>query len=532
MKTGEIQEIPIEVSARIIRHISRGIYRTPAGALKELVSNAYDAGAKKVTINTGYPVVEKIIITDNGAGMGVEEFKKIIQQIGLSEKIAGTEFQLPGSDSTRVTVGHYGIGMLAIGQLCKQARIISKKEGSLEGFEALIDFDQFEIKTEEGIKRSIVKDEKIIEKGDKEDGFSDDKKLPIGMCKLGVRKYALKDKVSHFTRIELEIIRDLVQKKLSGNLLEGYKDLKKKVEYSADFFELLRIVTAKDDYVQHGQYPYEKLCWELALYSPVRYPNLKVFNKGGELHEFQNLTGKSEFSLVIDGMEIYKPYERVFFEDKKYPIRKTFVWLNEEFVNDYRVSGYLIYRQRIRPKGLQGILVRESGVAVGMHGQTFLEYPYREGAKFEQLTGELFAHGLSGALNIDRNSFNETDDTYLALVKWFHKKLHDEVFRYIQKTISARRRDASKDVLKLVSSYFRAIGRKNRVQLVQKGRKERLFYKNDRVIFINTEHPLGKPSRAAVERLSLSVILISQGVVTPENMENILKDMTKAKKRK
>ena len=64
MASPNIETITIEVSSRIIRHISRGIYRSPAGALKELVSNAYDAGARKVTINTGYPTVEKIIVTD------------------------------------------------------------------------------------------------------------------------------------------------------------------------------------------------------------------------------------------------------------------------------------------------------------------------------------------------------------------------------------------------------------------------------------------------------------------------------------
>lgn len=94
------ESVEIKVSARILRHISRGIYRTPAAALKELVSNAYDARATEVSINTGFPTFEKIIVTDNGDGISQLEFKKLVQQIGLSEKTAGEILpQLPKADA-------------------------------------------------------------------------------------------------------------------------------------------------------------------------------------------------------------------------------------------------------------------------------------------------------------------------------------------------------------------------------------------------------------------------------------------------
>ena len=38
----------INVSAKIIADISSGIYRTPANALKELISNSFDADATSV----------------------------------------------------------------------------------------------------------------------------------------------------------------------------------------------------------------------------------------------------------------------------------------------------------------------------------------------------------------------------------------------------------------------------------------------------------------------------------------------------
>jgi hypothetical protein len=218
------ETIEIAVSARILRHIGRGIYRTPAGALKELVSNSYDAGAKKVTINTGYPVFENIKVIDNGSGMSLQLFKEIIQNIGLSNKYAGSEFLIPGSTKKRITIGQYGIGMLAIGQLAEKAIITSKCEDSEDGFEAIIDFTEFDIREEKGIKRSFLKNQ--IEQQSELKKNTEEKKFPIGTCKITKLKYSKEDKKSHFTRLELATVRGFVQQKLSGSLYKNYDQLK------------------------------------------------------------------------------------------------------------------------------------------------------------------------------------------------------------------------------------------------------------------------------------------------------------------
>src|SRR2546421_393038 len=46
---------PIRLSAKGFGHISQGLYRRPAGAIKELISNAFDADAEPVKIHTGFP---------------------------------------------------------------------------------------------------------------------------------------------------------------------------------------------------------------------------------------------------------------------------------------------------------------------------------------------------------------------------------------------------------------------------------------------------------------------------------------------
>ena len=58
----------IKVHEKALAHLSRGLYRSPASALRELVSNAWDANATAVNINTNHPNFFQIAVTDNGDG--------------------------------------------------------------------------------------------------------------------------------------------------------------------------------------------------------------------------------------------------------------------------------------------------------------------------------------------------------------------------------------------------------------------------------------------------------------------------------
>ena len=58
----------ITVSSKIVGHISSGVYRSAGGALKELVSNAFDADATQVYITTNWPSFDVITCQDNGIG--------------------------------------------------------------------------------------------------------------------------------------------------------------------------------------------------------------------------------------------------------------------------------------------------------------------------------------------------------------------------------------------------------------------------------------------------------------------------------
>jgi hypothetical protein len=224
-------------------------------------------------------------------------------------------------------------------------------------------------------------------------------------------------------------------------------------------------------------------------------------------------------------MVLRKPFEMSFFEDEDYPVERVFGWADEPYIDSSsgpRVSGYLLYKRRIRPKFLQGVLVRESGVAVGMYDTTYLQYPFNEGQKFNQLSGELFATGLSGALNIDRNSFNESDAAYLALSKWFHGKLQQDVFpaiKKLQKSPAAKRR--RQNIEALLRDLNSLTPRKGLLgaKADQLGRDGPLLVVRGKHVIINRDHPDGSGSSASMSRVLLAAALVLIGEATAEGIE-------------
>lgn len=513
-----------------------------------MVSNSYDAGAKKVTINTGYPVIEKIIVTDNGRGMDDKKFRDIITQIGFSEKNIGEEIDVIGSSkhTRRKTIGHYGIGFLAIGQLAKKATIVSKTKNSLNGIRATLDFDQFETHRTDGKQRSRAIDESRIEKGDKNRSRVAEEKFNIGECLIESIRYGREYKEESFTRVELSEIRDDVQRQIAGSttskLLPDAQDQK---SYSASFEDILKLLREKEKQSSEvrlnnqkvprlREYFYEMLLWELSVYSPLPYPDDDKLKS--KLQHFVGLANKSEFELVVDGFKLTKPYEEWFWEKKNGFATKIFKWENEKYYNDYRASAYLIYQPgtMIRPKALQGILVRENSVAVGLYDTTFLSYPFNEGTKFNSLTGEIFASGLAGAMNVDRDSFNQTAEEYMALTEWFHEKLYSDVFPEIkkfQKTTESPSRIKSanlvEDVLNIIAQPGENI---TKVEFKSLGKTEKRRVKTvGKKLIINSDHKDCDMSVAKREKLIFATTLIIQGYITDDIFEKVSDEIERSK---
>ncbi|WP_416865840.1 MAG: ATP-binding protein [Imperialibacter sp.] len=137
-ETGEISEATLATSDRVLARITDGIYRQPSSALRELISNAYDADATEVVIQTDAPKFETITVRDNGNGMTREALANLIHNIGGSIKRTGVEngFGVVDKDDPtlsprfkRKLIGKIGIGLFAVSQLTHHFQIITKRKG-------------------------------------------------------------------------------------------------------------------------------------------------------------------------------------------------------------------------------------------------------------------------------------------------------------------------------------------------------------------------------------------------------------------
>lgn len=129
------------VDKRIVDLLSKSTYQKSfASAVRELVSNAYDADALtiKITIHEDF---KSISVEDDGNGMSESEFRKYLT-------IAGTKTT---SEITRrykrKRIGQFGVGFLAVFPFCNTLEIITSVENSDEILTARIpsiDFTQGE----------------------------------------------------------------------------------------------------------------------------------------------------------------------------------------------------------------------------------------------------------------------------------------------------------------------------------------------------------------------------------------------------
>src|SRR5258707_13772615 len=79
-------ETELSTSDRVLRRVTDGIYREPWSALREIVSNAYDADATEVVIDTDAPRFQQVVIRDNGNGFTADALAAMIKSIGGSAK--------------------------------------------------------------------------------------------------------------------------------------------------------------------------------------------------------------------------------------------------------------------------------------------------------------------------------------------------------------------------------------------------------------------------------------------------------------
>jgi hypothetical protein len=410
----------IVAAQKIIADISSGLYRSPAAALKELVSNSYDADATEVLIDTDVPYFRTLVLRDNGCGMSIEKFIEVMNHIGGSRKRMG------GSDVTekgRKIIGRIGIGLLAVAQLGYRFYVTSSTLNSPTRFMAEVDLTPFHRDDASLLsmgKMTTTKDEVTIGAIRYVDDIPEDPSIQYTAITVPNVKQGLISEITHDVRKAVGADEELsIHKKTIKNFKEIIQ-----ITRSAK-----RIDTLFDGYYY--------MLWELAQICPINYSEygpIERLSRNVEGYNSINLPKVKNFKLYVDGMELLRPQlfpstaaiEYSSFDPKVYPVSFD----NDVSGRRLKFVGY-IYAQkpRIDPEELRGVHVRIRHVGIGKYDRTWFGYPFDEGIKFGQITGELFIEdGLEDALNIDRDSFRETDVHYQAMRAYIWDKLRSEVF--------------------------------------------------------------------------------------------------------
>ena len=159
-RTGKPINEKLRTAQQVLARITEGIYRQPSSALRELISNAYDADAKRVIILTDAPRFAKVIVRDDGNGLTPEALANLIRNIGASPKQSSIGAEMGVTDKDDVTlsqggrklIGRLGIGLFSVAQLTRHFQVITKTKGS--NFRAIGDIT-LNMTSEEGDSREF-----------------------------------------------------------------------------------------------------------------------------------------------------------------------------------------------------------------------------------------------------------------------------------------------------------------------------------------------------------------------------------------
>lgn len=436
----------IQVALRIIKHISSGIYRRPAGAIKELVSNSFDSQATLVTIETGSPEFRSISVKDNGLGMTRENVEKSFHNIGVSQKYSSPEDY--AGENPRPLVGKFGIGLLSCAHASRDIRINTFTDKNKPGLEIELDLNPY---------FEYVNQVR-----------------PLDEFEFGTIKYRDLENVNHIrgTEIILDKVpdREAFYNVISspGDSFVSWPDRGTLEASPGSAMENFVLGIGKAGLLSIERLPgREQILWDLGIMCPVDYlddgpvaDEYLTEESRPFISELKAKVRAANFSLYYDGVQVRKPILLPTPKKAKSAVDNY----DPDLGQDVRVwtrrftprassgvtvsaAAYLVYQpNRVTPGELRGLYPRVSGVGVGQYDNTFFRGIKAENPIFRvSASGELFiSEGLDDALDLDRAGFMELDPEFRALQSqvfdWLasEDEQHPGVSRQAKRTSSAR----------------------------------------------------------------------------------------------
>lgn len=116
-----------EISATVLNHLGRQLYRNFITVIGEAISNAWDANANNVWITIDYAANE-MFIADDGNGMNDDDLQNKFLKIGYSKRLKGMTL-LADPVTGRPYIGAKGIGKLALLSCARQVSVVTTHDG-------------------------------------------------------------------------------------------------------------------------------------------------------------------------------------------------------------------------------------------------------------------------------------------------------------------------------------------------------------------------------------------------------------------
>lgn len=365
----------LEVSTRIVGILSRSTYDSFPNAIKEIITNSYDADASRVNIEIDL-ANETIIIEDNGVGMSESEFEYFLTIAGQN-KSQKTETQ-----SGRLRIGKFGVGFLSVFPFFRNYFIESKKEQVGEVLFASIPcFKYFD-------NRQIVRVNEIEVDG-------------------GTRLPDTTEK-KNFTRIKLSGFTELSTRYFFPNL-EEKKPPRKSI--------LARLS------------PIQQIQWHLSEDLPLEYENEK----------FNALTKRyspnKPFKVFVNERPLLRKVHAKQIQEinEKYRSEKGGILGNEEIEISPRIKKigniefmYFILSDKVPVEPSEGRFIKVRNLNAGVGNRTVFGMGQTLGgnrSRIFHLTGELhLISGMNDFISVARDDFNINPD-YEKVKKFIRDRL-------------------------------------------------------------------------------------------------------------
>lgn len=236
----------LTVDKNIVEILSRSTYqRNFSYALREMVSNAYDADATKVSITIDRRS-STVTIHDNGNGMDRGEFSYYLRIAGKKRgKPVTTKFR-------RKRIGQFGVGFLSVFPFCETLKLTTTRENSDEVLTASIPAADFFARPLEQVDVEALEVNGVI--------FSDPKK-----------------RRDHFTTITLTGLTNLAKASISTTPTKQLGQHRRRTASIWDFS------------------PLDRLRWQLCDELPIAFPEGSPYRTAFDQSESQlievNLNG-------------------------------------------------------------------------------------------------------------------------------------------------------------------------------------------------------------------------------------------------